>query len=236
MEAIGQLSGGIAHDFNNLITIIQGNLRFVKRRLAQGRTDVQAYLDGATDTLNRAAVLTQRILAFSRQQPLSPQSVDLNQLLEEMGDLLRHSLGDRVQIEWKLKADWHVFCDHQQMETVILNLAINARDAMSEGGTVTIETANVSLSLSDGVPACEYVRLGIRDTGMGMSDEVRRKAVDPFFTTKPPGRGTGLGLSMTYGFVQQSGGHLQIESAPGKGTTVTILMPRLVVQQMDRVS
>ena len=237
MEAIGQLSGGIAHDFNNLITIILGNLRLLRRRIAQGRTDVQSYIDAATETLNRAAALTQRILAFSRQQPLSPLATDVNQLLVGMADLLRHSVGDLVKFDWRLEADWPIFCDNQQLETVILNVAINARDAMPDGGTVGVETANLCLSSFSGdIPPGEYVALRISDSGMGMSDEVRRKAIDPFFTTKPPGRGTGLGLSMTVGFVQQSGGHLKIESEVGRGTIVTILMPRHVHQVMEAAS
>jgi signal transduction histidine kinase len=237
MEAIGQLSGGIAHDFNNLITIIQGNLRLLKRRLSQGRADIQPYLDAAGESLNRAALLTQRILAFSRQQPLSPRAVDLNRLIDGMGDLLRHSVGDLVQFEWRLAADWPIFCDDHQMETVILNIAINARDAMPDGGSVVVKTANLRVRTSfEGVAPGDYVSLMIRDTGTGMSEDVRRKAIDPFFTTKPPGRGTGLGLSMTFGFVQQSGGHLQIESELGKGTMVTILMPRHVVDSIQVVS
>ena len=236
MEAIGQLSGGIAHDFNNLIAIVQGNLRLLKRRIAQGRTDVQPHLDAIADTMDRAATLTQRILAFSRRQPLSPRAVDLNQLLADMRDLLRHSVGERVRIDWRLAADWRIFCDDQQLQTVILNLAINARDAMPDGGMLMIETANVHIAPSDETPPADHVRLTIRDTGTGMSEEVRRKAIDPFFTTKAPGRGTGLGLSMTFGFVQQSGGHLQIHSELGKGTTVTILMPKHTVASMEVVS
>jgi signal transduction histidine kinase len=219
MEAIGQLSGGIAHDFNNLLTIIQGSLRLLQRRVAQGRTDIERYLDSANEGVNRAASLTQRILAFSRRQPLSPKPVNLSALLENMADLLRHSVGDSVKMEMRLGADWTVLCDANQMENVILNLAINARDAMPAGGTLIIETANRAGS-------GDRVELMVRDTGTGMSEEVRQKAVEPFFTTKPQGRGTGLGLSMTFGYVRQSNGDLTIESEMGKGTTIRILMPR----------
>ena len=226
MEAIGQLSGGIAHDFNNLLTIIQGSLRLLQRRVAQGRTDIQRYLDSANEGVDRAANLTQRILAFSRRQPLSPKPVNLSGLLEGMNDLLRHSVGDGVQLEMRLGADWSVLCDANQMENVILNLAINARDAMPAGGRLLIETTNRPRAQRSGISAVDHVELVVRDTGMGMSEEVRQKAVEPFFTTKPQGRGTGLGLSMTFGYVRQSSGDLTIESELGKGTTIRILMPR----------
>ena len=231
MEAIGQLSGGIAHDFNNLLTIIKGNLQLLRRRVEQGSSDVQRYIEPAMEGLSRAANLTQRILAFSRRQPLSPQPVNLSGLVGEMGDLLKHSVGETIAIETRLGADWWVKCDTNQMENVILNLAINARDAMPEGGKLTIETANMHVDTParapEGLSRGDYVRLSIRDTGIGMDQEVRERAIDPFFTTKPLGQGTGLGLSMTFGYVRQSNGHLLIDSEPGKGTTITILMPRL---------
>jgi signal transduction histidine kinase len=230
MEAIGQLSGGIAHDFNNLLTISMGNLQLLQRRLAQGQRDVQRYIDSAMEGLKRAASLTQRILAFSRRQALSPQPVNLSQLIENMGELVRHSAGERVQIKTDLKASWPTLCDPNQMENVVLNLAINARDAMPDGGTLTIETADIEVTIPlhglEGIVPGDYVRLSIRDTGVGMTEEVRRRAVDPFFTTKPQGQGTGLGLSMTFGYVRQSNGYLKIDSAPGRGTTINILMPR----------
>ncbi|HXJ01247.1 MAG TPA: ATP-binding protein [Micropepsaceae bacterium] len=231
MEAIGQLSGGIAHDFNNLLSIVKGNLQLLQRRVAQGRTDIQRYLDSANEGVTRAANLTQRILAFSRRQPLSPKPVYLSQLVANIDDLLRHSVGDTVRIEMKLNADWPVLCDANQMENVIINLAINARDAMPAGGTLTIETANHPPSHSR-MPSGDCVALTVRDTGTGMSEEVRQKAVEPFFTTKPPGRGTGLGLSMTFGYVRQSNGDLIIESELGKGTAITILMPRYVTESI----
>ena len=234
MEAIGQLSGGIAHDFNNLLSIIKGNLQLLQRRVAQGRSDVQRYIDGAHEGVDRAASLTQRILAFSRRQPLSPKPVDLSSLLDGMTDLLRHSVGDGVQIEMRLGADWHVLCDANQMENVIINLAVNASDAMPSGGKLTIETLNCPAKDSGerAGTAGDCVALAITDTGMGMSEEVRQKALEPFFTTKPQGRGTGLGLSMTFGYVRQSNGDLIIESELGKGTTITILLPRYETQPL----
>lgn len=230
MEALGQLSGGIAHDFNNLLTIVKGNLEFLQKRIAEGRTDVGRYVDLAMDGLNRASSVTQRVLAFSRRQPLSPKPVNLTVLIAEMGELMRHSVGKSVTVEVRLQADWWTLCDPSQMENVVLNLAINARDAMPDGGRLTFETENVRIEpgsegIEDALPG-EYVRLSVTDTGMGMSDEVRQKAFDPFFTTKPQGQGTGLGLSMIFGYVKQSKGFLSIDSGPGRGTRVTILMPR----------
>ncbi len=231
MEAMGQLSGGIAHDFNNLLMIMKGNLQLMERRLAQGNTDVAKYHAAAMEGVERAATLTRRILAFSRRQPLEPQSVDLSALIEGMLELLRHSAGPTVKLEIDLKAAWWTMCDANQMENIILNLAINARDAMPEGGTLAVRTRDAHLGairpmLSDAAPPGDYVELTLADTGAGMPADVREKAVDPFFTTKPLGQGTGLGLSMTFGYVRQSGGYLDIESAIGRGTTVRILMPR----------
>ena len=229
MEAIGQLSGGIAHDFNNLLAIIQGNLHLGRKRLAQGRSDIERYLDGAIDAVARGAQVTHRVLAFSRRQPLSPRPVDLNNLIDNMSDLLRHSVGSGIAIQMHCESHWTVWCDANQMETVILNLAVNARDAMPQGGTLTISTADRIQPKSNEIAAGEYVELRISDTGSGMTEEVRERALDPFFTTKPQGRGTGLGLSMAFGYVKQSNGYLQIDSQPGAGTVVTILMPRLAV-------
>jgi len=229
MEAIGQLSGGIAHDFNNLLMIIKGNLQLMERRIAQGRTDFGRYLQAASEGLNRAASLTQRILAFSRRQPLSPKPVDISALIVEMGDLLRNSVGESVAIEIQLGAKGWTLCDANQMENVILNLAINSRDAMPHGGRLTLETGDMAVGPAQAaayeIAPGDYVRLTVTDTGTGMSEGVRGKAVDPFFTTKPPGQGTGLGLSMTFGYIRQSGGYFAIESEVGKGTTITILMP-----------
>jgi signal transduction histidine kinase len=231
MEAIGQLSGGIAHDFNNLIMIVKGNLRLLKRKLGAEAGQAGTYIASADEALDRAAHLTQRILAFSRRQPLTPQRVNLSTLVQGLSDLLRHSVGEKVEIVMRLTASWSTLCDINQMENVILNLAINARDAMPGGGKLMVETRDATLTLpppdveGEFVPG-DYVALAVTDTGTGMQEEVRLRAVDPFFTTKPQGKGTGLGLSMTFGFVRQSGGYLAIDSKPGKGTAITILMPR----------
>ena len=228
MEAIGQLSGGIAHDFNNLLSVIKGNLQLLQRRMLQGRRDVDRYIDSAMEGVSRAATLTQRILAFSRRQPLSPRALNLSQLLDSMRDLVRHSLGEQVDLEMRLHSDWLVLCDANQMENVILNLAINARDAMPDGGRLIIETMNRSQFVVNGFAPGNFVALRVRDTGTGMTEEVRQRAMDPFFTTKPQGKGTGLGLSMAFGYVQQSDGQLEIESKVGEGTTVTIFLPRYI--------
>jgi signal transduction histidine kinase len=231
MEAIGQLSGGIAHDFNNLIMIVKGNLRLLKRKLGAQAEQAGTYIASADEALDRAAHLTQRILAFSRRQPLTPQRVNLSTLAQGLSELIRHSVGEKVEITLRLTASWSTLCDINQMENVVLNLAINARDAMPDGGRLVVETRDVTLTRPPGdvegefVPG-DYVALAVIDTGSGMPEEVRRRAVDPFFTTKPQGKGTGLGLSMTFGFVRQSGGYLVIDSAPGEGTAITILMPR----------
>lgn len=230
MEAVGQLSGGIAHDFNNLIMIVKGNLRLLRKRIGPAANGADQYIDAADEALNRAAHLTQRILAFSRRQPLTPKPVSLSDLVSGMSELIRHSVGERVEIQTRLSARWWVRCDINQMENVILNLAINARDAMPGGGLLVLETADRTLlsapaGVSDFVPG-EYVALSVRDTGEGMSEEVRERAVDPFFTTKPLGKGTGLGLSMTFGYMRQSSGYLTIDSRPGHGTTVTLYVPR----------
>jgi signal transduction histidine kinase len=230
MEAIGQLSGGVAHDFNNLLMIIKGNLQLLRRRMAKGESGLERYIDSADEGLERAASLTRRLLAFARRQPLAPLSVNLSELVAGMSELIRHSAGERVATTTHLEAQWWTLCDANQMENVILNLAINARDAMPEGGRLLIETRDVTdasaPSDAEGFMPGDYVELVVRDSGQGMSDEVRRRAIDPFFTTKPLGQGTGLGLSMTFGYVRQSGGTLSIESAPGVGPRIVILMPR----------
>ena len=234
MEAVGQLSSGIAHDFNNLIMIVKGNLRLLRRNLGveADETPAGAYIGSADEALDRAAHLTQRILAFSRRQPLTPQRINLGILAQGLTELVRHSVGEKVEMIMRLNGTWPTLCDVNQMENVILNLAINARDAMPEGGRLVLETRDVALAEppaeveSENFVPGDYAALAVTDTGTGMPEEVRRRAVDPFFTTKSQGKGTGLGLSMTLGFVRQSGGHLMIESAVGRGTTVTILMPR----------
>jgi signal transduction histidine kinase len=230
MEAVGQLSGGIAHDFNNLIMIVKGNLRLLRKRLDPAAEQPLHYVSAAEEALDRAAHLTQRILAFSRRQPLTPEPVRLSGLVADIGALLRHSVGERIEIQTHLGGSWWTRCDVNQMENVILNLAINARDAMPEGGRLTITTRDVHLAHAPGDAADfapgDYIALALRDTGIGMNEDVKARAVDPFFTTKPLGKGTGLGLSMAFGFVRQSGGHLTIDSKPGQGTAITLYMPR----------
>ncbi len=238
MEAVGHLSGGIAHDFNNFLMIIKGNLHLLQRRIAQGQSDVQRYIDNATAGVDRAVTVTQRVLAFSRRQPLSPEPVNLSELVRDALLLVRQSIDGQIEIETRLEADWWVYCDANQMQNVILNLAINARDAMPEGGRLLFATKNAAVAgryhgIDDIAPG-EYVELLVRDTGVGMTEEVRARAFDPFFTTKPHGKGTGLGLSTTFGYVRQSSGYLEIESAPGRGTTIRILLPRRYVDTLAR--
>lgn len=232
MEAVGQLTGGLAHDFNNLLTGITGSLELMKARLAQGRlTDLERYMTAAQGAATRAATLTHRLLAFSRQQTLEPKALDANKLVAGVEDLIRRTVGPGVEIETVLAAGlWPCFCDPNQLENAILNLCINARDAMPGGGRITIETANTWV---DPVGAVErdmakgqYVAVSVTDTGVGMSAATIARAFDPFFTTKPVGQGTGLGLSMIYGFAKQSGGQARIYSELGQGTTVKIYLPR----------
>lgn len=234
MEAIGQLTGGIAHDFNNLLQGITGSLSLLQRRLKQGRPDgLDPLINGAITSANRAAALTHRLLAFARRQPLDPKAVDVNALILSMSDLLRRSLGEHVQIDFRL-ADglWTTLCDPNQLENGILNLCINARDAMPNGGTIVVISANVELSAADvarinyGRPG-PYVCISVSDTGVGMDSRTLQRAFDPFFTTKPLGQGTGLGLSMIHGFARQSEGNVLIESQLGVGTTVRLLLPRI---------
>ncbi len=239
MEAVGQLTGGIAHDFNNMLTIVLGSLEILKRRVGVDER-AQRLVDAATDGAKRAALLTQRLLAFSRQQPLQPESVDLNKLVSGMTELVRRSLGADIRLESTFAGGlWRANVDPNQLENVILNLAVNARDAMADGGKLTIETQNAHLDTRYvathlGVPEGQYVLIAVTDTGMGMSPEVMAKAFDPFFTTKDVGKGTGLGLSQVYGFVRQSGGHVKIYSEPGQGTTVKVYLPRLIGEDEAR--
>jgi PAS domain S-box-containing protein len=233
MEALGQLTGGIAHDFNNLLTGILGSMDILKRRIAAKRyEDVDRFMDAASTSANRAAALTHRLLAFARRQPLDPQPLDLNRLVNGMEDLLRRSLGEQVELRIDLGEDvWPALTDANQLESVLLNLAINSRDAMPRGGRLTIETENLDLSAPDGqgedaIEPGEYALVSVTDTGVGMTPETLAKVFDPFFTTKPIGQGTGLGLSMIYGFAKQSRGHVRIESEVGEGTTVKLYLPR----------
>jgi PAS domain S-box-containing protein len=232
MEAVGQLTGGIAHDFNNLLTGIVGSLDLLQTRLNQGRTDnVARYINAAMTSANRAAALTHRLLAFARRQPLIPESVDANQLVVSLEDLLRRTMGEAIDLEIAASDDlWCTLCDPNQLESALLNLAINARDAMPDGGKLTISTANAHLGdVTADTPALspgDYICIAVSDTGVGMSAQVAARAFDPFFTTKPIGQGTGLGLSMIYGFARQSNGHVTIDSKMGRGTSVKLYLPR----------
>ncbi|AQR72827.1 PAS domain-containing hybrid sensor histidine kinase/response regulator [Sphingomonas sp. LM7] len=231
MEAVGQLTGGIAHDFNNLLTVIIGNVDTVLRRFESGadpraRRSLESALKGA----ERAASLTQRLLAFSRRQPLEPKTIDVARLLAGMSDLLTRSISESIAIQIVTETNlWRVEADPHQLENVILNLAVNARDAMPAGGGLTIDARNVEVgeeAARDGALPGDYVAISVSDSGIGMSPETVAKVFDPFFTTKEVGKGTGLGLSMVYGFVKQSGGHVTIDSTEGEGTTVRLFLER----------
>ncbi|MER9315137.1 CHASE3 domain-containing protein [Mesorhizobium sp. M0659] len=232
MEAVGQLTGGIAHDFNNMLAVIISAMNLAQRKLARGEHDIMKFIEAATDAATRAANLTSRLLAFSRQQPLAPQVVDANRLVTGMSDLLRRALGETIRIETVLAGGlWKTHADPSQLENAILNLAVNARDAMGEDGKMTIETANSHLdegyaATHAEVKAGQYVMIAVSDTGAGMPADVMERAFEPFFTTKPVDKGTGLGLSQVFGFVKQSGGHVKIYSEPGQGTTIRIYLPR----------
>jgi signal transduction histidine kinase len=237
MEAVGQLTGGLAHDFNNLLAGISGSLALMRMRTAQGRTaEIGRYIEIAMTSVNRAAALTHRLLAFSRRQTLDPKPTNVNRLIVGMEELFIRTVGPGIQVETKLATDlWPALCDPNQLENAMLNLVLNARDAMPEGGRLLIETRNSIFPDLRGapkgvppgkMPAGEYMGLFINDTGTGMPPDVIAHAFDPFFTTKPTGEGTGLGLSMTYGFVQQSGGHVLLSSEKGQGTMVSIYLPR----------
>lgn len=231
MEAIGQLAGGIAHDFNNMLAVVISGLSLLQRRLKRGDLDVGRYIDGAMEGAMRAATLTQRLLAFSRRQPLEPQVIDANRLVMGMRDLLTRTINESVRIELVTSAGlWKIYADLNQLENVILNLSVNARDAMPEGGRLTIETgcvdADDAYAAETGIAAGQYVMIAVTDTGTGMPPEVAAKAFDPFFTTKGVGKGTGLGLSQALGFARQSGGHIKVHSEVGHGTTFTLYLPR----------
>jgi PAS domain S-box-containing protein len=232
MESVGQLTGGIAHDFNNMLAVVLGSLELLGRRIGSEDARSHRYVQAATDGAKRAANLTQRLLAFSRQQPLQPEILDPNRLVSGMSDLLRHSIGADIMLQTVLAGGiWRVEVDPNQLENVILNLSVNARDAMPGGGKLTIETQNAHLdaryvSTELGVPTGHYVMIAVTDSGTGMSEEVIARAFDPFFTTKDVGKGTGLGLSQVYGFIKQSGGHVRIYSELDHGTTIKIYLPR----------
>jgi signal transduction histidine kinase len=251
MEAVGQLSGGIAHDFNNLLTIIMGNLDTLKRRITDAKKDensetivtkLEKPVDAAMYGARSAAQLTQRLLAFSRRQALDPVRVDMNRLVTDMTDLLKRSIGEQISVETVLGAGlWPAFIDPNQLENALLNLALNARAAMPEGGCLTIETANTYLDdaytrrFGDIEPG-QYVVLCVTDTGTGIPANIIDHVFDPFFSTKPAGEGSGLGLSMVHGFVKQSGGHVRIYSEEGHGTTVKLYLPRMTSAEEQNAS
>jgi signal transduction histidine kinase/CheY-like chemotaxis protein len=232
MEAVGQLTGGLAHDFNNLLTGISGSLELLQSRMAQGRlTDLDRYINAAQGASKRAAALTHRLLAFSRRQTLDPKPTDVNELIHGIEELVRRTVGPAITIEVVGAAGlWPALVDPPQLENALLNLCINARDAMPEGGRITIETANKWLddraARDRDLPPGQYLSVCVTDTGTGMAPDVITRAFDPFFTTKPIGQGTGLGLSMIHGFVRQSGGQVRIYSELGQGTTMCLYLPR----------
>lgn len=234
MEAVGQLTGGLAHDFNNLLTGISGCLELVQRRVAQGRfDDLGRYITAAQESSRRAASLTHRLLAFSRQQTLEPKSTDINVLTVGMEELIRRTVGPSITVEVVIASGvWMTMVDQNQLENALLNLCINARDAMPDGGHLTIETANKwidgAAARLRGLPPGPYVTLSVSDNGAGMTQDVIDRAFDPFYTTKPVGSGTGLGLSMVYGFARQSRGQASIHSKVGKGTSVSLYLPRYI--------
>ncbi len=229
MEAVGQLTGGIAHDFNNMLAVVVGGIDLALRRLNGPRREVTLHLNNAMEGATRAAALTRRLLSFARSEPLMPEPVDSRELVGGMSDLLDRTLGERIRIEIDLAGDsWPTYVDPHQLENAIVNLAVNARDAMDGEGVMRITSANVHLAANEvgDVRAGDYVRISVGDTGCGMTSEVLERAFEPFFTTKPVGKGTGLGLSQIFGFAHQSGGEVGIQSEVGRGTTVSIYLPR----------
>ena len=233
MEAVGQLTGGIAHDFNNMLTGIIGSLELLRRRLARGRIeDLDSLIDLGVTSANRAAGLTHRLLAFSRRQSLDSKPVEMNTLVVSMGELLQRSINESIQLDMQLSEPlWVAEADPNQLESALLNLVINARDAMPDGGKLAVKTCNQYLdsrftAAHSNLDPGDYVVLSVTDTGCGMPQSTISRAFDPFFTTKPIGQGTGLGLSMIYGFSKQSRGHVAIDSEVGKGTTVSLYLPR----------
>ena len=238
MEALGQLTGGVAHDFNNMLTLVLGGLDTIGRQLGHlpdspATARIARAKDMALQGVQRAHALTNRLLAFSRRQALAPQPVNANKLVGGLYDMLRRTLGEPIALETNLSDRlWNAFVDPNQLENALINLAVNARDAMPRGGKLTIETANCSLdaryvgALLERIEPGEYVMIAVADNGVGMDEDTRMRAFDPFFTTKEIGKGTGLGLSQVYGFTRQSAGHVQIESELGRGTVVKIYLPR----------
>jgi signal transduction histidine kinase len=236
MEAVGQLTGGMAHDFNNLLTIVVGNLERLDQRFRDD-PEISRSIKGAMEGAVRGAALTQKLLAFGRRQPLSARELDPNTVVEDMVDLIHRAVGEQVAVTLDLVPDcWPVSVDPNQLENALLNLSVNARDAMPEGGRITIASRNCLNPRIGGQHHLqgEYVMLSVGDTGLGMTDEVRDRAFEPFFTTKAVGEGSGLGLSQVYGFAQQSNGHVEIESAPGAGATIKIYLPRATPSDRTR--
>jgi nitrogen-specific signal transduction histidine kinase/ActR/RegA family two-component response regulator len=241
MEAIGQLTGGIAHDFNNLMTVVGGNLELLEEGLASNEPRLKDFARIAHDAVLRGGNLTQRLLAFARRQNLQPEETDLNDLVVNLVPLLHRALGEQIAVETALGTDvWKTLCDASQLENALLNLAVNARDAMASGGRLTIRTENASLDRAWAAESADwqegdYVMVAVSDTGEGMPPDIQDKVFEPFFTTKGAGKGTGLGLSMVYGFVKQSGGHIKVYSEVGQGTTVKLFLPRAQASEtLDR--
>jgi signal transduction histidine kinase len=232
MEAVGQLTGGIAHDFNNMLAVVVGSLDIAKRSLKTDRDRAERFISNAMEGAQRGAQLTSRLLAFARQQPLEPRPLDTNELVHDMSDLLRRSIGESIRLRTELAEGlWLTFVDASQLESAVVNLCVNSRDAMPEGGELVLRTSNAELDAAYAranmdAQAGEYVCIAVTDTGTGMAADVLARAFDPFFTTKSSGKGTGLGLSQVYGFVKQSDGHIKIESQLGRGTIVRIFLPR----------
>jgi len=236
MDAIGQLTGGIAHDFNNMLAVVVGGLELAKRKLRLKPEEASRHLANAMEGAHRAAALTRRLLAFARSEPLLPNALDPDALLGDMEELIDRTIGDQIVVTFRHHAQgWRIFVDQQQMENAILNLCVNARDAMDGRGKLTIETTQTRLSENEigECPAGDYVTLTVKDDGCGMSPEILARVFEPFFTTKPVGKGTGLGLSQIFGFVRQSEGEIRIESQEGKGTTVQIHLPRRIVAETE---
>jgi len=237
MEAVGQLTGGIAHDFNNMLAVVVGGLDLARRRIDGPRRDLMTHLTNAMEGATRAAALTRRLLSFARSEPLLPERVESGDLVESMRDLLDRTLGEQIRIEMQLADEaWPIFVDAHQLENAILNLAVNARDAMEGRGLLTIRSENVTVKASEvgDIVAGDYLRISVTDTGCGMTEEVRERAFEPFFTTKEVGKGTGLGLSQIFGFAHQSGGEVGIDSKVGAGTTVSLYLPRTQIEE-DKV-
>jgi len=235
MEAVGQLTGGIAHDFNNMLTGIIGSLELLRRRVSRGKLDdLDSLIDLGVTSANRAAGLTHRLLAFSRRQSLDSKPVQINRLVTSMGELLQRSINESIRLDMRLATDlWTAEADPNQLESALLNLVIHARDAMPGGGSLSVETTNrhldsVFTAAYGTLKPGDYVELSVSDTGCGIPESVMGRVFDPFFTTKPIGQGTGLGLSMIYGFARQSHGHVTIHSEVGKGTTVSLFLPRFI--------